>query len=76
MAHRNYFNLPENLVEILVQPLEEIPSGHWRDFNKLHKFWQILKNNSDNDNACSKELLLLEDVPDEPKVSDYPDLND
>ena len=44
------------------------PSGVWADFNTRYRIWQVT--NSD----AAKRLLWCDDLPDEPQVSDYPDL--
>jgi hypothetical protein len=68
------YNLPKNLVEIITYPINNIPPGinnKWSDFNKLHRLWSILERNSG-----LNQIISRYDLPPEPKVEDYSDLED
>jgi len=67
---RSIYNLPENLAEIVTEPINT-SDNKWNDFNRLHRLWQIL-----SDNSGLNKIISLNDLPPEPKVSDYPDMDD
>jgi hypothetical protein len=60
--------LPQEFIDILMQPLENTPSGLWSDFNTMHRDWDILYRGS------VANMWEKNDVPPEPQVSDYPEL--
>jgi hypothetical protein len=46
------------------------PTGKWKDFNTIHKYWEVLKGME----RVYGSVLKPGDVAPEPKISDYPDL--
>ena len=57
----------KNLILEFVQTNNASPTGIWRDFQCVHRSWRNLQD------FVNAELILPEDVPEEPDPSDYPD---
>ena len=71
---RTIYNLPENLTEIISNPITHISpevDHKWRYFNRLHHLWEAL-----NDASGINNIISPNDVPEEPKVSDFYDLSE
>ncbi len=65
--------LPDDMILTLVQRLDSPSvSDCWSKFNKLHRYYKKLEENTDNVNG----LLCNDDLPLEPKVINFPICDD
>jgi hypothetical protein len=67
----------QSLMDMLLQPANEAiddPTGNWADFNCLYNTYEKIKYIADHGNGRS--FFCPEDVPAEPQINDYPDLEE
>lgn len=50
------------------------PSGNWADYNCLYRSYELIKDIADKGNGM--DIFCTEDVPSEPQIEDYPDLEE
>lgn len=70
---RMYQFLMDELLKNINHEIDN-PSGKWADFNCLYHTYELIKNISDNGNG--KELFCPDDIPNEPQIDNYTDLDE